>query len=310
MDDSNNNGTLNTQTTPNDTTTPMPDYNTMQPQSNPLGVLPVDNTSGSVPVDAPTTQENSLVDSLAGIPVADTNAPQVTQEEVSTSMVSDPVLEAPQASPTVNIQETQVLPDSTLTPMPGVASVVDTPQAIPQDSQVVDSNMQPELNTSQTLADSFTPAPIAQPEVLPVEETTAPVMPEVPVAQPEVLPTQDQFATTMPETPVDVPAQDSFAPVMPETPVVQEPVLDSQPAFPQATPAMDMSASLSQPQESVQASVDTQVVPQPEQEVVNTLDEGQKEEGKDSSVVIIVLIVIIVLLLVGIGYFGYKIFLG
>lgn len=135
----------------------------------------------------------------------------------------------------------------------------------------------PVVESTPSMDTSFTPTPVV--ESTPSMDNTfasAPVVESAPVME-----------TTF--TPAPVVEESTPAPVVEETP--------------KETPA-----NLSQPFAAYSTTPDI-AIPKVEEEVVNTLEEGEEKKEKGGGVVVIVLIVIIVALLATIGYFGYQIFI-
>ena len=282
MDNFNNNGILNTPNPTNDdSSNTRTDYNSMQPQSNTLGILPTDNTSGSAPVSgqAPVVDQSPdldafAIDALAANP-DDINAQlgvKSSQEETTVTQSETP------AEDTVPVVDVSGIP-----PVVDLSAPVEEVNVLPQIQETTieqTTPIAPDLSTISQSMDQVTPTMEVQqaPDMMltPIESNTS-----------DVLSASVEPAPLVEETPVM-----ASAPVM-ET-------VDSQSAFPTAeSPMPEISKNLAQPtMEEI-----------PSEEVVNTLSESKVEE-KEGSVVIIVLVIIIVLLLAGVGYFGYQIFLG
>jgi len=300
VDNFNNNGVTNTPNPTNDdTSNSSTDYNSMQPQSNTLGVLPTDNTSGSTPINnqiptinQPSSLEENSIDALAANP-EDINAQlgvQNTQEAEPVIQAETPaedtvpVVDVSGAPPVVDISAP--LEEANVLPQMGETSIENTTEPITSAPEI--SSVQP--NIEETIPTME--APIVK-DIQPVIDTQ----------QAEVTPMEDMSSTKINTSEVFA----SVTPAMQSTPVAEN--IDSQPAFPTAegvAPLPYMSTNLAQPLNTVNKPTAVETT---SEEVVSTLSEDSKE-GKDSSVVIIVLVVIIILLLAGIGYFGYQIFLS
>jgi len=319
VDDLNNNGVTNTPNPSNDVNNQPPvDYNSMQPQSNPLGVLPVDTTSGSTQPDmaaqnmmpsmgeTPNQMAESVLETANPVMPEQSQADFASQYMDAGQVMPDPVPTVdtpPVVESTPNID---TAPSAYTTPVTEPTPVVDS---MPTMNTMPTVEQTPVMDTAQQM-DTM---PTVEPS--PVMEASQPVdtmntMEQAPVV--DVAPSMDTMQSvdqvnTMESAPTvptmdAAPQMDTFATASVENPVDQ----NAAPAFP-TTP--DMSSSLSQPLNTVSEATVPPAETPVENEVISALGE-KKEEGKDSSVVIIVLIAIIVLLLAGIGYFGYKIFLG
>lgn len=163
MDNLNNNFP-NTQT-PNpvndNTQSPSTDYNSMQPQSNPLGVMSDTSTQSTTPMD------NSNVEALSGTP-----AVSETPSE-SSAPVTPPPSPSPEIQPSIGN-----IPPAEATPVNGFSpSTVTTEEVAPLTSDAMSTldsvdSTQPEttapVESTMPSSDTFTSSS-------PVEQTVAPV---------------------------------------------------------------------------------------------------------------------------------------
>jgi hypothetical protein len=345
LDNFNNNGA--NQTPPNDnalndspnmngSTPPAGDYNSMQPQSNTLGFIPVDKDTGSAPVVTPNNQSSNFnmgtplsqplhqpVDDSTQTPVNDDLDTTPTVEVIQSNLadVDSPQLSTPLDTPVSDLQAVQDTPTPGIgiqpmeTPVPDFQPVQDTPT--PDFGAQAMGTVQPEVAMPSTAPVIDTPLPDFQP----VQDTPTPdfgaqamdtVQPEVamPVMDtplPDFQPVQDTptpdfgaqaMDTVQPETPAEPPHVETMSSLD---------TSDSAPAFGSDNISSEsLPADLSQPLPTAVEEIPTAME---SEEIVNTLGDTQ-EEGGENSVVIVVLVVIIVLLLAAIGYFGYQIFLS
>jgi hypothetical protein len=276
LDNFNNNGA--NQTPPNDnalndspnmngSTPPAGDYNSMQPQSNTLGFIPVDKDTGSAPVVTPNNQSSNFnmgtplsqplhqpVDDSTQTPVNDDLDTTPTVEVIQSNLadVDSPQLSTPLDTPVSDLQAVQDTPTPGIgiqpmeTPVPDFQPVQDTPT--PDFGAQAMGTVQPEVAMPSTAPVIDTPLPDFQP----VQDTPTPdfgaqamdtVQPEV--AMPSTAPVMD---TPLPDfQPVqDTPTPDFGAQAMdtvqPEVamPVMDTPLPDFQPV--QDTPTPDFGA--------------------------------------------------------------------
>lgn len=178
MDNSNNNLVNNQNSNPvNDNTQPTTDYNSMQPQSNPLGV--VSDTPASSPMD------NSVVDALAGTPTEDS-----TPDETPAPMPQTPVSETPITESSTSETSTPAtdtvqgildsLPaDNTTTPEQSPVTESAPSMTQPETSSDVDIDGKPIIGSIPPVEDSTSDVFAS---AAPVEESTepAPTKEEVP----------------------------------------------------------------------------------------------------------------------------------
>jgi hypothetical protein len=175
------------------------------------------------------------------------------------------------------------------------------------------------VDTVQSIPVDSTPTPPVMeiPEIVeqPVVETPAPVMDTPTVTQPEVdtqsiqgtVPSPAPVETT--QMPQDVTVDDSLSNVTPppiEEPTLGESVAQESFASQGTTNIQSESMDLIPPQPVNTQVSDTAPVTQGA-DIVNTLEEVNKE-GKSGTIIVIGLVVIIVILLITIGYFAFKIF--